>query len=38
MIREETRQAANAQRAGHSSTSSEVIRYLYRLRTEQRRS
>ena len=37
MIRAETSQAAVADQARHSSISADVIRYLYRLRTEQRR-
>jgi len=37
MIRAETSQAAVAEQARHSSISADVIRYLYRLRTEQRR-
>ena len=37
MIRDETSQAAAAHQAPRSGTSTEVIRYLYRLRTEQRR-
>jgi Zn-finger nucleic acid-binding protein len=37
LIRAEKSQAAIADHAGQSSVSTEVIRYLYRLRTEQRR-
>jgi Zn-finger nucleic acid-binding protein len=35
MIRAETSQAASPAPAGHSGISTDVIRYLYRLRTEQ---
>ena len=37
MIRAETSQVAVADQVRHSSISADVIRYLYRLRTEQRR-
>ena len=37
MIRAETSQTAAEEQARHTSISSDVIRYLYRLRTEQRR-
>ncbi len=37
LIRAERAQAATAEQAGHSSISQDVIRYLYRLRAEQRR-
>lgn len=37
LIRAEKAQAATAEQAGHSSISKDVIRYLYRLRAEERR-
>jgi uncharacterized protein len=37
LVRAETAQAATAEQAGQSSISKDVIRYLYRLRTEDRR-
>jgi len=37
MIRAETSQTAAADQARHANVSSDVIRYLYRLRTEQNR-
>jgi uncharacterized protein len=37
LIRAERAQAATAEKAGHSSISQDVIRYLYRLRAEERR-
>jgi uncharacterized protein len=37
LVRTERAQAATAEKAGQSSISKDVIRYLYRLRTEDRR-
>ncbi len=37
LIRAEKAQAATAEQAGQSSISKDVIRYLYRLRAEERR-
>jgi Zn-finger nucleic acid-binding protein len=37
LVRAEKAQAATAQQAGQSSVSKDVIRYLYRLKTEDRR-
>jgi Zn-finger nucleic acid-binding protein len=37
LIRAEKAQAATAEKAGQSSISQDVIRYLYRLRAEERR-